>query len=150
MRNAIIDYFLRLHGEDYAFFIDLCGRMPAELIWHDVPDGVPVANILCHVAEMERFWIDSGLCGLEFDRDRQNEFTRRGDLSPEELARRLSDRRDLTRSRIDGLTAEQWETQRQFHGDTFTGAGILAWHLHHLGLHRGHVQVHERWLLKER
>jgi uncharacterized damage-inducible protein DinB len=149
MRNEIIDYFLKLHAGDYSFFAYLCDKLSHERLWQEVPDGVPIANILCHVAEMETFWIDRGLCGLEFERDRQIEFDRRGDLSPQELADRLATRCGLTEKRLEELTDDQWTAEREFHGSPFTGQGILTWHVRHVGLHRGHVQSHARWVVSD-
>lgn len=146
MRNEVIDYFLHLHGEDHAFLNELCGKMTHHQIWQELPESVPIGSLLSHVAEMERFWIDWGLCGTPYDRDRQAEFDRRGDRGPAELAAVLSERRAATVAQLEHLTDAQWTVARQFHGHTFTGAGILTWHLRHLSLHRGHVQAHERWL----
>lgn len=136
--------FLQLHAEDFAFFSAVCNHLTNEQLWQEQAGGVPIANIICHTCEMEGFWIDWGLCGHEFERSRQIEFDRRNDLTGPDLIRRLQQRKEQTAQNIVNLSREQWEKERIFHGDMFTGATILAWHLRHLGMHRGQVQILER------
>ena len=62
MQKGLVEVFLELHAADHQWLIDLCGRLTDDEIWREMPGGVPVGNLLCHVTEMERFWIDWGLC----------------------------------------------------------------------------------------
>jgi hypothetical protein len=98
---------------------------------------------------MEAFWIDWGLCGELFMRDRQIEFDRREDLTPEKIRKRLTDRREKTIEQVNSLSEEQWLKPREFHKDTHTGLTIILWHVRHIGLHHGHVQAHYRWILNK-
>jgi hypothetical protein len=146
MHNATTDFFVRLHGEDYGIIIDIVAGLDHGRLWQGTPEGVSLANLCCHVVEMERFWIDWGFAGVAFERDRNREFTRHGDLSSSELVSLLEERRDRTRQQVAACTSEAWQVEREFHGDRFTGSSILLRHIHHLGLHRGHMQAHDRWL----
>ena len=149
MNNEIVSYFLRLHAEDFAGMVADLQSLGAEQLWHKTPEGTSVANLLCHVCEMEQFWIEWGLCNMPYDRDRQLEFDRKQDLDAQQLAERLQVRCDRTQELVSECSEENWSREREFHGDTFTGAGILVWHTRHLGLHRGHVQAHCRWLRQQ-
>jgi len=146
MGKGLVEVFLELHAADYADLLAICNRLSHEEIWRAVPGGVPIANLMCHIAEMERFWIDWGLCGEEFQRERQVEFDRRGDLSPGEIAARLAERCAATEARVRRLHERELTPARDFHGDTLTGEAILACHLRHVGTHRGQILSHERWL----
>ena len=146
MRNMLTDFFNRLHSEDYSGFVQDVWTIDESQLWQPTPDGVSVANLLCHVLEMERFWIDWGFNGRSYDRNRDAEFTRFRDVTREELIAQLEQRRDKTQQVIAECDQASWDARRIFHGDEFTGATILQWHIHHLGLHRGHVQAHCRWL----
>ncbi len=148
LTNEAIEFFLRLHQQDFQIIRDCCGRLSESQVWEEVPEGVPVANIICHVCEMEGFWIDHGLCDHVFERDRQVEFERRGDLSKKQLIERLDNREKKTINAIAVLPEQDWLQERVFHGDKFTGLGILVWHTRHVGLHRGHIQAHTRWLCR--
>lgn len=148
MKAEQIGFFLRLHAEDYASMVHSCRQLSLDQIWTPNPEAVSVANLVCHVCEMETFWIDQGLCGDDLDRDRQFEFDRNDRLSVDALCERMSDRCERTQDRVRNLSDDDYQRERQFHGDPFTGAGILTWHMHHLGLHRGHVQTQVRWHLR--
>ncbi len=145
MDNEITQYFIRLHREDYELIKKAIEPLSDEQIWNANPEGVSVGNMICHTCEMEQFWIDWGLCGEPFDRDRQIEFDRHADLSKAALIKRLDERCAATEAAVNNLSEEQWLAEREFHGDPFTGAGILVWHVRHVGLHRGHIQAHCRW-----
>ncbi|NRA38890.1 MAG: DUF664 domain-containing protein [Planctomycetes bacterium] len=147
MDNELKDFFLRLYVEDYTTIKNSINDLSVDQLWKATAQGVSVANIICHTCEMEAFWIDWGLCGHEFDRDRQLEFDRNRDISLVDLVQRIDQRMMKTQNSIAGIDEQQWVESREFHGDTFTGKGILLWHIHHLGLHRGHVQAHVRWLM---
>lgn len=146
MSKATKDLFIRLYKQDYVIIKNCCEDLNDEDLWRETPEGVSIANLICHVCEMETFWIDGGLCGDEIDRDRQKEFDRKSDLNKEELIKRINDRNQTTINRINDVKEDDMMKSRIFHGDDFTGEGILFWHIHHLGLHRGHIQAHTRWL----
>ena len=150
MKDEQIGFFLELHADDYTSIQTSVKQLSHEQVWQPNPQAVSVANLVCHTCEMEGFWIDQGLCGDDLDRDRQIEFDRHADLSLEELLQRLQTRLERTQTRVKNLSDEDYTRVRQFHGDTFTGAGILTWHSHHVGLHRGHIQTHVRWLLRDK
>jgi len=150
MAKGLVEVFVELHAADHGWLIGVCGRLTRQELWRDMPGGVSVANLLCHIVEMERFWIDWGLCGESFVRDRQLEFDRRGDLSGEEIARSLTARRVRTQAKVLVVSESELKRPREFHGDVLTGAGILGWHLRHLATHRGQAISHERWLQCER
>ena len=142
-----LEIFLKLYNDDHDFFASVCERMSADSIWMEPKEGVSIANILCHIAEMEKFWIDQGLFDETYDRDRQTEFSRRKDLAPEKILERLTKRRELTLNKLKEITEDNLHKTREFHGDTMVGWDILMWHVHHLGLHRGHIQILERHIL---
>ena len=147
MKDEQIRYFLELHQEDFQAMMQAIKPLHFEQLWQPNPDAVSIANLLCHICEMEGFWIDHGLCGDAIDRDRQYEFDRQSDLSLDELLQRMQARMQRTQERVTNLSDDDYIRVRQFHGDTFTGCGILTWHSHHLGLHRGHIQTQVRWHL---
>jgi hypothetical protein len=99
------------------------------------------------VIEMESFWIDHGFAGKPFEQERNRSYAFvRTDLIGQALLASLEERRTKTNETIKQCTAAAWAAERTFHGDRFTGATILLWHVHHVGLHRGHIQAHDRWL----
>jgi uncharacterized damage-inducible protein DinB len=142
----LITTFLRNHRDDYNYFIRTARETSAERLWQRALGKNSIANLLCHVAEMEQFWIDGGLGGQAFDRQREKEFERQNDLTNTELVDRLQARCQLTQALVAGTTPENLERRRFFHGDEMTGAGILLWHTRHLGLHRGQALMLTRHL----
>ncbi|PCJ61908.1 MAG: hypothetical protein COA79_06330 [Planctomycetota bacterium] len=146
MNIELRDFFIRLYNQDYEIIKDCCHQLNENELWRKTPEGVSLANLICHVCEMESFWIDVGLCCEEKNRDRQMEFDRDKDLNKNELIERIEKRNLKTLNQINDISDEKFNDCRSFHGDEFTGQGILLWHIHHLGLHRGHIQAHSRWL----
>lgn len=146
MLPEIIDAFLAKHKSAYDFFIGVCKRLTTEQLWQKPGNGLPIANILCHTAEMERFWIDWGLGGNEFERNRGIEFTRQNDLTQHQLLVRLEERFHKTQNVVQHLPEAEWTKEREFHNETLTGIGILHHHLYHLGIHVGHIQMKEQEL----
>jgi uncharacterized damage-inducible protein DinB len=144
-REELTLYFLRLHQEHFDLLGDLLGNISGSALWAANPEGVSIGHLIGHVCEMEQFWIDWGLCGEPYERDSQHEFDRPAEMTAAALLQRLRQRCARTQQRLNALSDEQWTDKRLFHGDRFTGAGILLWHLQHLALHRGHIEAHKRW-----
>ena len=140
----IVPTFLAAHKTDYSFFINAANELTSEQLWDRQLGNNSIANLLCHIAEMERFWIDSGLFGEHIEREREIEFSRTADLTPKQLVSRLTERCDLTQTKVADVTLENLERPRPFHGDEMTGAGILMWHTRHLGLHQGQIIMLKR------
>ena len=146
MDNPTTQFFLQLHAQDFNAISAAVEGLTQSQLWQATPEDVSVGNLTCHVIEMERFWIDWGFANQPFERDREFEFARHSDLAAAELIANLQARRQRTVDQIAACSQEQWDTVRTFHSDPFTGETILHWRIHHVGLHRGHIQAHARWL----
>lgn len=139
-----VSTFLRLHKTDFDYFQKLCSRISYEAFWMEPQQGNSMANILYHIIEMESFWIDWGFNDMPFDRNRQQAFDRKKDVAPLEMSDLLQERFEKTQQIVLECSAETWKIKKKFHGDYMDKESMLHWHIHHLGIHFGHLQILER------
>jgi uncharacterized damage-inducible protein DinB len=105
MRDLFIDYsVLKLH--QMCERIEAClGKLSDEQIWwRGAETQNSVGNLVLHLCGNLGQWIVSGVGGAPDTRQRDAEFAARGDVSREELGRRLRERVDRAGSVMGGVT----------------------------------------------
>lgn len=145
MELSLTASFLYTHKVDFDYFKSLCHKFDFEQFWKEIPSGNSMANILCHIVEMEAFWMDWGFDDKPFDRNRQIAFDRKRDLEPAQMVDLLELRFAKTQKIVASCSAEALKKRKIFHGDDMDKESMLNWHIHHLGLHLGQLQMLEKF-----
>ena len=116
----------------------IANEFPAERIWtRPQPDMVSLGNLICHVAGSMRDWLENGLGQGAWQRDRQREFIREGDLDRQALIQHLDDTRRHCDSFLAQIDAAAWDQSRPFRDKSFAVREIVLCQLEHAAYHAG-------------
>ena len=122
-------------------------EFPEEKLWERPrPEIVSLGNLICHVAGSMRDWLENGMAGGDWERDRAAEFQREGSYTRQQVLEHLDKTRRRCQPLLDAIDAETWTAPRQFRGKSFTVREILLHQLVHTAYHAGQAAF-LRWLV---
>ncbi len=113
-------------------------EFPEHKIWERPgPDMVSLGNLICHVAGSMRDWFENGLGQGHWNRDRQNEFDRSGDLTRAEILDELNETRQHCDSFLQEVNADNWNDERHFRNKSYLVREVLWHQVEHVAYHAG-------------
>ena len=98
---------------------------------------VSLGNLICHVAGSMRDWFENGLGQGGWNRDRQQEFVRSGDMTRAEILDQLNAMRVHCDSFLEQVCAENWNDERTFRDKKYPVRDILWHQVEHVAYHAG-------------
>ena len=113
---------------------------PAALDWSPVKDMNSISVLIVHTVGAQRFLIGEIVAGDTLNRDRDAEFKVSG-LDVAALKNHLNESFEYIRSVLNGLTADDLTSPRDFRGRDTTVSWVLGHALKHTATHLGHIQV---------
>ncbi len=109
-------------------------------IWHRANAHCnSIGNLVLHLSGNVRQWINAGLGGQPFRRDRPAEFAERGPLPPDALLTRLTETVHAAAAVIGRLDAAALEQRYTIQGYEVTGVVALFHVVEHFSLHTGQI-----------
>jgi hypothetical protein len=124
---------------DSLGLIEHClGQLTEDEVWRRSSDGLnSISNLLLHLTGNLQQWAVAGVTGERDDRRRLDEFSARGGITKEDLARGLRDCVDRARAAIATATPDELLRIRRVQGFAVSGMAAL-WHT--VAHFRGHTQ----------
>lgn len=140
-KNLLIQSFnLRVFEESYDRIYKCLTILDDKQIW-DSPNGnVPaIGCLILHLSGNARQWILSGLCGLEDNRVRDDEFLIHRNIRKTELIFLLENLRTQLRASLLEIDPEILEQEFLIQGFKVTGFSAIIHVLEHFSYHTGQI-----------
>ncbi len=142
--QAITAEFIRVSRHELnqrLLRIEYClDKLTLEQIWsreHEIENSV--GNLVLHLCGNVRQWIVSGVAGVEDNRDRDAEFSRREPMAAEELARRLRETVEEASEILANLTPDELLGKRKIQVYNLTILNAVYHVVEHFGEHTGQI-----------
>ncbi|HIC90211.1 MAG TPA: DUF664 domain-containing protein [Anaerolineae bacterium] len=113
---------------------------PEAFNWRPAANTNSIYALIAHTAGAERFWIAHVVGGQDVERDRESEFLMEGDDIAVPLAL-LYDAARRSHAVLASLSVDDWETEREVDGETFTVAWCILHVIEHAAEHLGHISL---------
>jgi uncharacterized damage-inducible protein DinB len=127
--------------DDCLSNIERCvGLLTLEQVWrrpNDVSNSV--GNLVLHLTGNVTQWINAGLGGDRFDRDRPAEFSQRDPIPVENILPPLRKAMSRACDLIEALTPEELARDYPVQGRTVTGLAAVFHVVEHLSFHTGQI-----------
>jgi uncharacterized damage-inducible protein DinB len=126
---------------------DCLGRLTPEQVWargHENENAI--GNLVLHLCGNVRQWIISGVGGQPDIRERDREFTAKGEVSPQDLAERLKSTVDEAVAIINGTTAARLTERVTIQKYDVTVFEAIAHVVEHFSQHTGQIMFATKML----
>jgi uncharacterized damage-inducible protein DinB len=110
-----------------------------EAWWRPHPTSNSIGNLMLHLNGNVRQWIISGLGGVSFERNRNQEFAERGPVPRRKLLAQLQSTVEEAFDIIGKLTAHDLERELTIQGFRVTGMQALLHVTEHFAFHSGQI-----------
>ena len=129
---------IRLFDARLDHFRRILAEFPEEKLWiRPKPDMVSLGNLACHLAGSMRDWFENGAAQGNWNRQRQYEFDRQGDLNRQQLLSHLDQTRQHCDQWLSSIDAQQWNQTVRFRDQDFSWCEILLRQVEHVAYHVG-------------
>ena len=138
--RVFLDYSVKKLRQQSKRIQDCLARLEDAQVWlRGSENENAIGNLILHLCGNVRQWIISGVGGSADSRDRDREFTARGEVSKAELAARLEEAVDEATRVLAGVTAERLLETIVIQGYEVTVMESVYHVVEHLSGHTGQI-----------